>query len=144
MNKKSSHSQGDAASMFGLIQAARALEDRLESSLGEVQLSLTKQAVLTALVQSNEPLTLGELATAVACVRSNMTQVVDRLEGDGLVKRVADPSDRRVVRAQLTEAGVGRQGEGQKRLDRIQAEFSASTSASERAAIDRMAAAFAK
>jgi len=128
--------------MFGLLHVARTLEDRIEASLGDVGLSLTKLSVLSALVKSGEPLTLGELATAVACVRSNMTQVVDRLEGDGLVKRVADPSDRRVVRAALTPLGAERQKAGEDRLARVQAEFGASISQTDREAIDRLASVF--
>jgi len=38
-------------------------------------------------------------------VRSNITQLVDRLEKDGLVRRRSDPDDRRSVRAALTPAG---------------------------------------
>jgi DNA-binding MarR family transcriptional regulator len=38
-------------------------------------------------------------------VRSNVTQLVDRLEGDGLVKRIDDPADRRAVRAEVTRLG---------------------------------------
>lgn len=130
------------ANMLGLIYAARKLEDRIEGALGELGLSMTKLAALTALVNRGEPLTLGELATAVACVRSNMTQVVDRLEGDGMVKRVSDPQDRRVVRAALTPLGAERQKQGEERLARVQSEFSASVSPGDRAAIDRLSSVF--
>jgi len=41
-------------------------------------------------------------------VRSNITQLVDRLESDGLVKRVDDPADRRAVLAAVTALGVER------------------------------------
>ena len=34
-----------------------------------------------------------------------MTQLVDRLEADGLVRRVADPTDRRSVKAEITDEG---------------------------------------
>jgi len=130
------------ANMLGLIHAARKLEDRIEGSLGELGLSMTKLAALTALVHRGEPLTLGELASAVACVRSNMTQVVDRLEGEAMVKRVADPEDRRVVRAALTPLGAERQKQGEERMARVQAEFSASVSPGDRAALDRLASVF--
>ena len=128
--------------MFGLLHVARELEARLEGALGEVELSMTRLSVLTALVRRGEPLTLSDLAAAVACVRSNMTQVVDRLEGDGLVKRVADASDRRIVRAALTPAGAERQAAGEERLSRVQAEFCASISPPDRAAIDRLVTVF--
>src|SRR5712692_8462451 len=85
---------------FLLLKAAHALEDRLESTLGEVDLSAAKFGALSKLVAAGEPLPLSELAARVACVRSNITQLVDRLEDDGLVRRISDPSDRRSVRAE--------------------------------------------
>jgi len=39
-------------------------------------------------------------------VRSNITQLMDRLEKDGLVRRRADRDDRRSVLAELTPAGT--------------------------------------
>src|SRR4051812_41696848 len=81
--------------IFSLIGAAHALEDRLEDALGSVGLSSAKYAVLNELVGAGQPLALSELASRLSCVRSNMTQLVDRLEGDGLVQRVQCPSDRR-------------------------------------------------
>jgi len=38
-------------------------------------------------------------------VKSNVTQLVDRLEADGLVSRAADTADRRSRLAVLTDAG---------------------------------------
>ena len=64
-------------------------------------------SVLRALEKGRDPLTLSELAGALCCVRSNVTQLVDRLEADGFVIRVDDPSDRRSIRATLTTAGRG-------------------------------------
>jgi DNA-binding MarR family transcriptional regulator len=37
-----------------------------------------------------------------------MTDIIDVLERDGLVKRVPDPTDRRSVQAVITEAGLER------------------------------------
>src|SRR5688500_13415512 len=88
--------------MFSLLSAAHALEDRLESALAQTGLSMPKLSVLTHLVEAGEPQTLSSLAERLSCVRSNVTQLVDRLEADGLVRRVADPSDRRSIRAVLT------------------------------------------
>jgi len=57
------------------------------------------------LAEAEEPLLLSELAEHEGCVRSNITQLVDRLEKDGLVRRRADLGDGRSVRAVLTPAG---------------------------------------
>ena len=51
------------------------------------------------------PLPLGELAEKLLVTGGNVTYVMDRLEEQGLVMRERSSADRRVVRAQLTEAG---------------------------------------
>jgi DNA-binding MarR family transcriptional regulator len=107
-----------------LLDAARAVEARLERSLGELGLSRPKLVALTKLVEAGEPLTLGELAERISCVRSNITQLMDRLEADGLVRRVDDPADRRSVRAALTEEGKARQKRGALIMDQVEQEVS--------------------
>jgi len=84
---------------MSLLGAAEAVQTRIEASLSPLGLSLAKLNVLGVLVSSSAPLTLGELAQKLACVRSNVTQLIDRLEVDGLVRREADPADRRSIRA---------------------------------------------
>jgi DNA-binding MarR family transcriptional regulator len=97
--------------------------------------------VLTQLVNSGEPLALCDLATRLACVRSNVTQLVDRLEADGLVRRTDDPGDRRSVRAEITTRGRDRQAAGAKKVEAVQAEFE-STLGTDRAALSRVLASF--
>ena len=84
---------------------------------------MAKHGALTKLEEAGEPLTLSELAERLSCVRSNITQLVDRLEADGLVRRVADPADRRSVRAELTKLGMEKQAAGASELARIHAEI---------------------
>jgi MarR family 2-MHQ and catechol resistance regulon transcriptional repressor len=88
-----------------MLHAAHSLEARVESRLADVGLSLPKLAALHQLSQAGDSLPLGQLAERLACVKSNVTQLVDRLEADGLVVRAADPSDRRSRLAVLTESG---------------------------------------
>lgn len=116
--------------MFSLLHAAREIEGRLEKALGTVGLSGAKFMALSKLAEAEEPVSLTELAGRLICVRSNITQLVDRLEADGLVKRVEDPKDRRSVRAALTPLGRERQAAGagkvakvQKELDRVFADL---------------------
>jgi DNA-binding MarR family transcriptional regulator len=124
--------------MFSLLQAAHTLEARLEEALDAVGLSSAKYTVLSRLAQAGEPLTLSELAARVCCVRSNMTQLVDRLEAEGLVRRVDDPSDRRIVRAALTPLGSEREADGALVMGRIQNEFAAALPERDRAAFERV------
>src|SRR3954468_10775123 len=88
-----------------LLDAARAVEARAEGALGEVGLSLAKLGALRHLVLATEPLTLSQLAERHCCGKSNVTQLVDRLEAEGLVARESDPGDRRTIRAMVTPAG---------------------------------------
>ena len=108
---------------FALLGAAHAVEDKIEGSLVPLGLSLAKLNVLNTLVGASDPLTLGDLATRLACVRSNVTQLVDRLETDGMVRREADPTDRRSIRAVLTDSGRERQHAGSIALARVQEEI---------------------
>ena len=91
--------------LFAVLHASNVLESRLEARLSHVGLSLAKLAALHRLTEAGESLPLGQLAERLACVKSNVTQLVDRLEADGLVNRTADPNDRRSRLAVLTEAG---------------------------------------
>jgi MarR family transcriptional regulator, 2-MHQ and catechol-resistance regulon repressor len=100
-----------------LFRAADACQAKLESALSTLGLSLPKFHVLDHLVQAGAALPLGELASRNACVKSNMTALIDRLEADGLVVRSQDPTDRRSVRAQLTNAGAERHAQASRLLE---------------------------
>ena len=91
--------------LWRVMGAAHELETRLENALAAIDLSLPKLGVLKILADAKEPLPLSEIAEHSHCVRSNMTQLVDRLEADGLVRRMNDAGDRRIRRASLTTAG---------------------------------------
>ena len=49
---------------------------------------------------------MNSLADALVCDASNITGLVDKLEARGLIRRQADPADRRVKMIALTPAGV--------------------------------------
>lgn len=88
-----------------MLHAASAVESHVDGQLGAVGLSLPKLAALHHLHAAGESLPLGELAARLACVKSNVTQLIDRLEADGLVSRAPDPNDRRLRLAVMTSAG---------------------------------------
>jgi len=90
---------------MGLLRTAHTVQAEVESRLGALGLSLPKLLALKALSDAGESLPLGQLADRLACVKSNITQLVDRLEADGFVARKADVSDRRTRLAVLTAAG---------------------------------------
>jgi DNA-binding MarR family transcriptional regulator len=73
--------------LHAVLQAAHAVEDEVEAKLNEVGLSGAKLAALTALSEAGESLPLSQLADRLSCVKSNITQLVDRLDADGFVAR---------------------------------------------------------
>jgi DNA-binding MarR family transcriptional regulator len=91
--------------LFAVLHTSSVLEGRVEARLSEIGLSLAKLAALHRLSEAGESLPLGQLAERLSCVKSNVTQLVDRLEADGLVSRASDPNDRRSRLAVLTDAG---------------------------------------
>lgn len=58
------------------------------------------------LVQLEEPRRMSDLAESQSCDPSTITDIVGRMERDGMVQRDADPSDGRARRVVLTAAGV--------------------------------------
>ena len=143
MNKRrtrirpSSHGENDRHLMFSLINAGHAIEQSLEKALARVGLSLAKFGALTHLVEAGEPIGLSECARKMTCVRSNITQLMDRLEADGLVRRVEDPQDRRGVRAAVTRLGLERQTAGAKEVTRVQAELAKTLNGMDHGALHR-------
>jgi DNA-binding MarR family transcriptional regulator len=95
------------ATIIPATELAAAMENvmRLVRRLSPVTgLSLTAAGVLSALDRLG-PHRLTELATAEGVTQPAMTQLISRLQETGLVERVADPDDRRVVHVHITDAG---------------------------------------
>jgi DNA-binding MarR family transcriptional regulator len=145
MNKKATRLREVTApsdeTIFLLMHAAGTVEKRLEDALGGVGLSLAKFGALTFLVRAGGPLSLSECAAKMTCVRSNITQLIDRLEVDGLVRRVDHPSDRRGVMATATPLGVERQAAGAKLVDEVKRQFSQTLAGIDHAELTRALAA---
>jgi DNA-binding MarR family transcriptional regulator len=119
------------------LQTAQAIEERLEAALAGADLSVAKYSALKQLAAADEPLSLSDMAARLVCVRSNVSQLVDRLEADGLVRRVEDPRDRRCVRAALTDLGRERQSAGAQRLESVRDEIVEVLSEVDRGALER-------
>jgi len=76
----------------------------IAAKVQEYDLTVPQFGTLEALYHLG-PLSLGELADKLLVTGGNVTYVMDRLEGRGLVARYRSVDDRRVVRAKLTPAG---------------------------------------
>jgi len=123
--------------MQSVFQLAHALETHLEQALGEARLSGPKFMALMQLVDAREPLPLSELAARCACVRSNITQLVDRLEADKLVRRVSHPEDRRSLRAEITPLGRQRHAAGAKKVAGVRRKLGKALAAVDHEALKR-------
>ena len=122
---------------FSLIHAAHSIEGHFEKALATVNLSGPKFAALSVLVAQDQPLSLSELAEKLTCVRSNVTQLLDRLEAEGLAKRTDDPTDRRGVRAEVTKLGRERHAAGSKVVNRVHEEVAKQLSAVDQSVLKR-------
>jgi DNA-binding MarR family transcriptional regulator len=116
-----------------VLGTAEALERRLEEALMAVGLSVSKFDAMEQLIRAGEPMTLGHLAGQLRCVRSNVTQLIDRLEAEGLVKRGGCTEDRRAVRATLTPLGLERHAAGLEAIRAVQREVAERISPDKRA-----------
>jgi len=85
-----------------LFQLTGDLRQRFTDCSADFDLSFAQAMALREL---DEPLPMGELAQRLCCDASNVTGIVDHLEGRGLVERRVAPSDRRVKHLVLTDAG---------------------------------------
>jgi DNA-binding MarR family transcriptional regulator len=88
-----------------LMRSGKFVETQLDAALVPAGLSAAKWNVLRHLMDAEGQLPLGQLAAKLSCVKSNATQLVDRLEAENLVRRLPDPEDRRSIRAELTSEG---------------------------------------
>jgi DNA-binding MarR family transcriptional regulator len=118
--------------LFSILDVADQIHERVSEALSRIDLSYPKYEVLKHLVEADEPVTLGALAEGQSCARSNITQMIDRLESDGLVRRIADPDDRRSIRAELTPTGAEKAEEGKREMKRVVAEFESALTDRER------------
>jgi MarR family 2-MHQ and catechol resistance regulon transcriptional repressor len=77
----------------------------VDRDLSTRNLTIARYAILRML-SGREPVPLSWVADRHFSQRSNITAVVDRLVRDGLVERLPDAVDRRVIRVQLTKLGA--------------------------------------
>lgn len=95
--------------LSALRLAAKHIHDSMERFAERQGLSESRLRVLMRLYfSSSRRLPLGALAESLNVTPRTMTDIVDVLERDGLVKRTPDSVDRRSVLAVITVAGVAR------------------------------------
>lgn len=86
-------------------QTRDAMWAAMARALDEAGLDFTFSQYITLKRLSQGPSSAGELARAAEIHPGAMTRLLDQLEKRGLIRRVADPADRRAQVVDLTEAG---------------------------------------
>lgn len=85
----------------------RYLDRAMNETLAEFKLNPGEWHLLGALRKSGPPYrrSPGQLAEEMGISSGAMTNRLDRLEAAGLIRRLPDPSDRRALEVELTDAG---------------------------------------
>jgi DNA-binding MarR family transcriptional regulator len=78
----------------------------LVTEVGRAHKLSQQQVKLLCAVVTNERICMGELGRQTQLEKSNLSNLVDRLEQRGLVVRNRDPDDRRLAWVELTGAGA--------------------------------------
>jgi len=93
-----------AAVFRAMNVASKRLPHYFDKALGTVDLRLTEFSVLQQLSESG-PTPMVRLSDENLVTKAAVTGIIDAMETKGLVRRVRDSSDRRVVNIQMTPAG---------------------------------------
>jgi DNA-binding MarR family transcriptional regulator len=99
----------DAMISVGRVMAVgRAVADRIEANARRYGLTLAAGDVLFTLRRAGAPYRLlpSRLSAMLFVPSGTLTGRLDKLEGMGLIERVANPDDRRSVEVQLTPRGL--------------------------------------
>jgi MarR family transcriptional regulator, transcriptional regulator for hemolysin len=88
----------------------------VDAQLRGLGLAMSQLPVLIVLKQG-KPLPQAELARIAHVEQSSMAQLLNRMERDGLVERIADPADKRSRLISLTERASRRMHKGKAIMD---------------------------
>jgi DNA-binding MarR family transcriptional regulator len=126
-----------SAGVDDFMRATRRARGRLTH---EGDLSISQYHLLEPLTAAEEPLGVGELATAAGVSTPTATRMLSGLEREGLIDRRACARDRRVVRVALTEEGATRVADKRERIHARREQLYASLTPGEREQAARLLA----
>ncbi|MFC5286258.1 MarR family winged helix-turn-helix transcriptional regulator [Actinokineospora guangxiensis] len=100
---------GDATSMAAVTSIMRVqqiVQSAVDSALKPHGLTFARYEALVLLTFARQgSLPMRVMGERLQLHPTSVTNIVDRLEGDGLVRRLPHPTDRRTTLAEITEAG---------------------------------------
>ncbi len=89
-----------------LLSCSNRIEQSVRQGLrSDFDITLPRFDLLSQLDRSPAGLTMGELSRRLMVTNGNVTGMIDRLVGEGLVERKPSPRDRRAQLVTLTDAG---------------------------------------
>ncbi|MEU3742227.1 MULTISPECIES: MarR family transcriptional regulator [unclassified Streptomyces] len=88
-----------------LLRLSRRLHRIQKRQLVPMGITPAQSRLLRTLVHYETPPRMADLAQRLEVVPRAVTSLVDGLEASDLVRRVPDPTNRRVIRIELTDAG---------------------------------------
>jgi MarR family transcriptional regulator, organic hydroperoxide resistance regulator len=92
--------------MLSLVRTAELLSQRAGDLLKPFDISPAQYNVLRILRGAKEALACGQIAERMVSRDPDITRLLDRMEGRGLVSRARDEQDRRVVKTQINATGL--------------------------------------
>jgi MarR family transcriptional regulator, organic hydroperoxide resistance regulator len=114
-----------------LARVSRRVKGAASEAMREVGVHAGQNFLLEELVR-DDALTPGELARRIGVEVSTVTRTAQRMEAAGLVRRVPDPADARLIRVALTDEGRTVAGRLPAILGDVYREFLAPLDAGER------------
>ncbi len=105
MNKELVKSVSESLLKLRFMAVSQFLKPMKEAEREKIEFPPGCMHVLGWLKSKGQPVSMSDLASASLISRPNLTTMVDRLCADGLVERLADVHDRRIVNVALTEKG---------------------------------------
>jgi DNA-binding MarR family transcriptional regulator len=100
---ESEDTTGQLAELF--LRAARQMRRSQAGRLAPLGLTPAQSRALRVISRDEAPLRMVDLAERLGVVPRSVTTLVDALEAAGLVRREADPSNRRSTLIRLTDSG---------------------------------------
>jgi DNA-binding MarR family transcriptional regulator len=128
----------------GIVERIAAIAKRLDKSMEETvsqhAISYGEWKVLHSLRRAEPEYrsTPGKLSDRLGLSSGAMTNRLDRLEVEGLVRRLPDPNDRRSVVVELTEKGLERWREATGRQAEVEAGIASTLTQDEKRQLDAM------
>ena len=94
------------SAVTSVMRAQQVLLARLNEALRPFGLTFPRyEALMLLLFARREALPLGKVGERLQVHRTSVTNIIDKLEADGLVRRVPHAEDRRTTLAEITDEG---------------------------------------